>query len=134
DGGEHEVEQHDVRGAVARQAHAIAPEAARQHREPLELQGGAQPAHDIGPVPQHQHAPARGPPPPQATPPTHSAARSSGAGVTTGAAGTCTVKVAPRPGVLSTVTWPPCASAMCLTSDRPMPLPRTLRVRALVAR
>ena len=61
-----------------------------------------------------------------------SAALSSGAGVTSGATGRVTVKVDPRPAALSTSTRPPWASAMCLTRARPMPLPRTLRVRARV--
>ena len=51
---------------------------------------------------------------------------------TIGATGMYTVNVEPRPGALSTSTRPPCASAMCLTSARPMPLPRTLRARAFV--
>src|SRR2546428_492717 len=38
-------------------------------------------------------------------------------------AGRCNVKALPRPGLLSTLTLPPCASRMLLTRLKPRPLP-----------
>ena len=50
------------------------------------------------------------------------------------AAGIRTVKVLPTPGVLSTVMVPPWACTMCLTIERPKPVPPSLRLRALSTR
>ena len=130
---QHEVQQHQVRPALAQQPHALAPGPRGHHLEALELQRGAQPAHQIGFVLDDQDAP----PPREASrcrQARHDATRSSGAGVMIGATGMYTVKVDPRPGALSTSMRPPWASAMCLTSASPMPLPRTLRARAFSAR
>jgi MFS family permease len=49
-------------------------------------------------------------------------------------AGIRTVKVLPTPGVLSTVMVPPWACTMCLTIERPRPVPPSLRLRALSTR
>jgi hypothetical protein len=51
-----------------------------------------------------------------------------------GAAGRARVNVAPWPGSEATVAWPPWASAMAATIDRPSPEPPVARARALSAR
>ena len=48
--------------------------------------------------------------------------------------GSVKVKVEPWPYSLVTVTWPPCASTMCLTIERPRPVPPDWRERALSTR
>ena len=55
--GQHQVQQHQIRRAILRQLHTLAPEAARHDLEPLELQRVAQAAHQIRLVLDDQHAP-----------------------------------------------------------------------------
>src|SRR5882672_7243141 len=132
--GQHEVEEHEIGAALARELDAVAAQPRRDDVEALELERVAQPAHEVRLVLDDEDAAASRRQRRPARAAAHEAARASAPGVTSGAPGTKTVNVAPSPGALVSVTRPPWASAMCLTSDRPMPLPRTLRMRAFVAR
>src|SRR5262249_53930804 len=122
DVGEHEVEDHAVGGALAHRGHAGQALARRSDLEPLELDRVGEPAHDVGLVLDDQDPPANA----------HAAstARRSVSAVYQPP----TVNSAPARGRLSPATRPPCASAMCLTSDSPIPEPRWFLPRADRAR
>src|SRR5262249_20056010 len=97
---EHEVEDDAVGSLVARELDALASLERGDDLEALELERVAQAAHDVGLVLDDEDP-----------------LFDEGHVVTvsgSGADGRVTVKVLPTPGVLSSVTAPPCASAICL--------------------
>ncbi len=102
---EHDVEDDQVEPSRPRQPEPLAPVGGRGHLEPLAGERHLEPHPDRGVVLHHQD-PRPAHPLPSAT-------------------GRTSVKVAPRPGSLSTSTRPPWARAIRSTMARPRPVPCT---------
>src|SRR5262249_13192423 len=117
---EHEIEDHAVGTLVARQARALLALVGGDDLEALELERVAQAPHDVGLVLDDEDLLADEAQARSASSVTRSACASA-SGARSGAMGSAMVNVLPipwpwpGPGSLTTVTWPPCASVICLT-------------------